>query len=220
MNTIVCLLVGTYLMYVPQSHVSTEPNNEADRVFQEVIAHGIQLEDYRAEFRYHIHSINGRRTQQNGHVLYQKNRYVVQVGDQEIYSDGQTQWRYFPHKQEVYISNYEQGGSNVMELLFQIFYAKISLEYLGEEEMLTVPCEKLKATVLEESGANFEEAFIWVSKDSKMFQKVTFIDQRQNTTNFEFRDFQLNIGLEFSDFQFDLSRHPGVNIIDLRDSNR
>lgn len=220
MNHFLLYLLSPLFVLPVSGRFGGGPDRQADLIFQEIINHGLQLTDYSANFRYNIQTPNGRRFQKVGRISYQQQKYTVHIEDQEIYNDGTTQWIYLPRNKEVYISDYERGGSNVMEMLFQIFFSDITLDYLGEEKMLGIDCDKLRATVMNAVNADFHVAYIWVSKESRMFQKVTFIDQRQSTTNFEFFDYELNTGLEVSQFQFDVDAFPEVSVFDLRDSKR
>lgn len=199
--------------------LSAQPTEDiaSQKVLGEVINHGRSMRDFQADFVYKLQSPDGTHLQKNGRILYMDHKYAIFFQNQEIYIDGETQWIYSPETNEVFITKYEVGGANVMELLFQLFAFKISVSYLGEETMRNKVHDKLNIVVADHPNITYHQAYAWVGRRPRMFNKVTFIDRRRNTTTFEFVDIKTNLGFELSDFQFDIFEEPEIKIRDLRE---
>lgn len=201
------------------SSLSAQPSEDiaSQKVLGEVIDHGRSMRDFQADFVYELQSPDGTYLQRDGRILYMDHKYAILFQDQEIYIDGETQWIYSPETNEVFITEYEVGGTNVMELLFQLFAFKISVSYLGEEMLRNKIHDKINIVVADHPNITYHQAYAWVGKRPRMFNKVTFIDRRRNTTTFEFVDISTNRGFTLSDFQFDVFAEPEVKVRDLRE---
>lgn len=217
-------LIGAILRILPLYYfllysLAAQPSEDiaSQKVLGEVINHGMSMRDFQADFVYELQSPDGTHLQRDGRILYMDHKYTIFFQDQEIYIDGETQWVYSPETNEVFITHYEGGGVNVMELLFQLFAHKISASYLGEEPMRGKACDKIKIGVASLPNITYHQAYAWVGKSPRMFNKVVFIDRRRNTTTFEFVDIKTNIGCKLADFQFDVLSEPEIRIRDLRD---
>lgn len=199
------------------SSVLLAQQKDAESVLMEVAIHGQSMRDFYADFRYETQTVNHRDQKRKGKIYYMDHRYVILLNEVEIYIDGIHQWVYFPSKNEVVLSPYEVGGTNVMELLFQIFAHKTYSEYLGEEPVDGEICDKLRIIVEDLPSLTFKEVYVWVGRTPRMFRKATFLDNRHNSTIFEFIDIQTNNGMQVSDFSFETSAYPNVIIIDRQD---
>ena len=196
------ILVASVLLNLPIV-VALAQEEMAEKVLQEVIAHGQQMQDFEAEFHYEIQTPNRRNLKRNGLIRYMDHKYAIYLDRQEIFIDGSTQWIYDTEANVVHVSPYEVGGTNVMELLFQLFAYKISSQYLGEELVRGVVCDKLLIQVQNQPDLTYHTAYVWVGRRPRMFSKVSFMNQRMNTTNFEFVNIQTNRGFRLPYFQFD-----------------
>ncbi|MEM7374357.1 MAG: outer membrane lipoprotein carrier protein LolA [Bacteroidota bacterium] len=189
---------------------------DAEQVLLEVAMHGQGMKDFHADFRFATHATNQNKQKRSGEIYYMDHKYVILLEDLELYIDGSSQWIYFPKDNQVIITDYEVGGTNVMELFFQIFAHKTYSEHLKQEMHAGQLCDKLRIIVEDLPTLTFKEVYVWVGRYPRMFQKAIFLDNRHNSTIFELIGIQTNRGMSLQDFQFDVSDYPGITIIDQR----
>ncbi len=175
------------------------------------------LRDFSASFKYGINSIEQRvrPIQKTGSIKYKAGKYAVVMDDQELYCDGATQWIFLPKDNEVTILDYDPAEGISVESIFKIYEASSKPRYDGEEAVNGVACYKIYLAITDKS-VEYNQAYLWVNKTTKMIAKAVLIDRNQTRTTLEFNELKLNVGYGEDSFRFNAAKHPGVVTYDER----
>ena len=170
------------------------------------------LRDFSADFLYTIQNPNLKPISQSGSILYKKGKYVIKLEDQELYCNGDILWIHIPAEDaadaELQKMDYdEEEGMNV-ESIFNIYESSTESKYEGSETVHGVETEKIFLAI-KNPDLDYNRAYVWINKRTKILEKVLLIDRRQTQTIYEFSNIKTNTGVLDSAFNFNEKDFPG-----------
>lgn len=157
-----------------------------------------------------------RNTIGSGTILMRGDSYNLNFLDMNTISDGRTVWNFNAETNEVYISQSNPDDLETMNPLIMI--------NTYEDHFRSI-------LIREEIENNISVAIIDLRPfETRSFHRVRMIVNVQNNTlvrtevherdgtvlTFRIDQMQTNVPAPASEFRFDISRHPGVEVIDLR----
>ncbi|MCB0856384.1 MAG: outer membrane lipoprotein carrier protein LolA [Bacteroidetes bacterium] len=200
----------------------TTKDEKAEQLIQASKAKFESLKDISANFKFAINNprISTQPKPKEGWMRYKKGKgqFVFAFADQEIYCDGATQWIFLPEEGEfgeVTITHYDPELGENAEAIFKIYEGSAQPELKGEENIHGVNCYKIFLNINNDE-ADYNQAYVWINKSSKMLEKVDLKKKKKTTTTYELLNIKVDQGLGDKDFQFDKSKHPGVEVFDER----
>lgn len=204
------LMVGTFLVAAGFS-----PQEDAAQILRESKAKLESLQDLSAKFSYEISNPAMRSVRKDGDVTYKSGKFVVKLPDMEVYCDGATQWFYLPELKEVTVQNYDPEDEFSLEYIFRVYQASSRARYDGTEQIHGVTCHKIFLAV-NDPTLDYHQAHVWINTSTKLMEKVALVDRKQTKTTYEFKDTQVNKGLQDAMFRFNQANYPGVEVYDER----
>jgi outer membrane lipoprotein-sorting protein len=152
-----------------------------------------------------------------GTIWMKGTKYKVVFGGQEIYSDGKTVWNYDKSSKEVTINNIDASGSTITpQKLFTNFYDKDFLYLLnGEKKVGTKTVQEIEMTPTDKSK-NFHKVYLQVDKSAKTIYSTKVLENAGNRYTYTVSSMKTNGAIADDMFTFDKSKHPGVEVVDLR----
>jgi len=145
-----------------------------------------------------------------GIVKIKGNKYYVKEGDNEVFCNGSQQWN-FNGRDEVTVSKADISDADDLspqQILSGFNKADFTSRIISSSgtkyQIQLTPVDKRK---------NFKQVTIFVSKSSNLITKASVIDKSDNTIEIAFSNVNLNATLADSDFSFNASKHPGVEVI-------
>lgn len=148
-----------------------------------------------------------------GKAWMKGNMYKLNLMDVENYYDGKVIYTYMPEVQEVNIKNpndEEEGFLNpttLFDIHNQGFNQKLINNANGVAYIELTPKEK----------KNFEKIGIWVNPTTSSIQKVTSFGKDGNDVVITIKNIkQLNPVPSETFFRFDTTKHPNVEVVDMR----
>lgn len=145
------------------------------------------------------------------------NSYFVSGMGMEIYSNGVSRWQYLPDVNEVTISKVDTAAANALEQPLRIFehYEKqFKVRYRGErkEGGQTYADFTLYPRSL---GTPYSQIHLSIRKGDLQPMQMTY--QGKDGVHYKVivEDYKPNANVR-KEFSFDLSRHKGIEIVDLR----
>jgi outer membrane lipoprotein carrier protein len=194
----------------------------AAQIIKESKAKFESLADFSANFKFSINNprLSNQPKPKEGWMRYKrdKSQFVLAFNDQEIYCDGVTQWVFLPDEGEygeVTIMDYDPEMGENAEAIFKIYEGSAQPELQGQEKIHNVSCYKILLNI-DNDEVDYNQAYVWINKSTKLLEKADLIDRKKTTTTYELMNIKTNLGLSDKDFQFDKSKHPGVDIFDER----
>lgn len=161
-----------------------------------------------------------------GTIYLKGNMYKLDFMDTETFCDGKTKWIYLKDFEEVNIANvepiYEDESEVESEILnnprkiFTIYEDGFKYMYLEDKLMdnITVSVIDLIPESLEK---NYSRIRLFINKSEDQLYSIKYFSKDGNNYIFKLNSFETNQSYEDSFFVFDVSKHPEVEVIDLRD---
>ncbi|HVX25030.1 MAG TPA: outer membrane lipoprotein carrier protein LolA [Parafilimonas sp.] len=145
-----------------------------------------------------------------GIVKIKGSKYYVKQDKTEIISNGAQTWNY-DGATEVMISkadNTDDGEFSPQQVLSGFnkndFTYKLVSSAGSMYEILLTPIDKRK---------NFKQVVLYVNKSTNLISKAKIIDKTDSVTQITFSGISLNAIIPDSQFVFDASKHPGVEVV-------
>lgn len=172
----------------------------------------------KAEFQYTSESKADKTKMSLKGVFYLKGgRFRLKLGDQIVICDLKNVWTYFEEMNEVQINKYEPDALEINpQNLFTMWESGYLCGYAGEVTVKGKLYDLVELTPEDKSKPYFKVK-LFLDKQTTNIQIVKIFEKNSTITTFEIKGFKHDIQLSESLFKFDASKHPGVEIIDLRD---
>ena len=141
---------------------------------------------------------------------------VIDMKDQVIYIDGQTQWTHLVEEKEVDVMEYDPDGEefspNRMYDLYKRGFKYIFIEDIEEGG------NKIHVIDLvpEDRDKSYFKIKLFVKASDKTISAWRIYEKNGNKYQYKVTDFKPNIDVSDDYFRFDPSKHKGVEVVDLR----
>ena len=152
----------------------------------------------------------------SGKITVKGSKFKLVLDGQEIINNGTTMWTYLPDIQEVNIDNYDPESEEINPAKIYDAYKKgFKYLYLEDKTVDGVLCHIIDL-VPEKKDAQYFKIRMNIAKNDKSIQSWTMFDKSQNRYTYSIAKFTPNIKVDDSFFNFDVSKHPGIEVVDLR----
>ena len=135
--------------------------------------------------------------------------------EQEIISDGKTQWTYLKKDNEVQVNNTDNSGSGINPAqIFTIYEHGYKYIYNGEVKIGGKLYQEVDLVPEEEKS--FFKVRLEIDKLKKQISSALIFDKNGNRYTYKINNFVPNIQVPDNTFTFDPKMHKGVEVVDLR----
>jgi outer membrane lipoprotein-sorting protein len=158
---------------------------------------------------------------QNGTLLLKGNKYFISMPQTDIYYNGKTMWNYLKNANEVNVIKPESDTTSG------------ALDFTNPKQLFTIEEEDYKSRYVEKiskDGKTYHQIDLYprnldldyhririlIDKDAKLIQYVKVFSKQGEHFTFEVSDFNTDINVSDKEFTFDKSKHPDVEVIDMR----
>jgi|AntAceMinimDraft_17_1070374.scaffolds.fasta_scaffold04229_5 outer membrane lipoprotein-sorting protein len=151
----------------------------------------------------------------DGIILIKGDKYNLDIAGQNVICNGKTIWTYIKDADEVQINVVEDNDESINPVKILTSYDKNYKPKLireGHKNDKTVYVIDL--TPLE--GKSFYKIRLIIDKTKKQILKSTIYDKNGSLYLYIVKKFITDITIKDSNFTFDKSKHPDVEVIDMR----
>jgi len=135
--------------------------------------------------------------------------------EQQIISDGKTQWTYLKKDNEVQINNVDISGTGLNPAqMFTIYEHGYKYLYNGVVKIGGKTYDEIDLTPEEEKS--FFKVRLEIDKVKKQIYSALIFDKNGNHYTYKLTSFVPNIAVPDNTFTFDPKMHKGVEVVDLR----
>ncbi|RZA02238.1 MAG: outer membrane lipoprotein carrier protein LolA [Sphingobacteriaceae bacterium] len=136
--------------------------------------------------------------------------------EQEIISDGKTQWVYNQADKEVQVNNVGKStdGFNPADI-FTIYEKGYKYLFTGTKKIGGKIYQEIELTA-ENDKTNFFKIKLQVDKVKKQIYSAQIFDKNGNRYTYTIKSFTPNPPVTAATFTYDAKAHPGVEVVDLR----
>ncbi|WP_442588290.1 LolA family protein [Pedobacter sp. AW31-3R] len=160
---------------------------------------------------------NSKESQQG--TLYVKastNKYKVAMTEQELISDGKSQWTYLKKDKEVQLSDVDNSGDALNPAkIFTIYEKGFKNLYTGEKKVGNKTYQMIDLSPMDTKKSYFKIR-LSIDKAAKQIANVLIFDKNGNRYTYNVKTFTANVKVPETIFTFDAKKYPGVEVVDLR----
>lgn len=157
--------------------------------------------------------------QYSGEITVKGQKFKLVLGDQEVYNNGETVWTYFKDVNEVNIDDFEPGEGELSPVTIYNAY-KEGYKYRFVEEKKdgakTVEVIELQP---EPGSKQFDDIIkikLEIDKTDNTLSYMEIYDKSGSVYSYKMSGFAPQSGLSDAVFEFNVAKHPGVEVVDLR----
>jgi len=144
------------------------------------------------------------------------NKYKVTMTDQELYSDGKSQWTYLKDNKEVQITDVANNTDGINPAkIFTIYEKGYKYLFTGEKRVGAKTLQTIDLSPLDIKKSIFKIR-LTIDKAAKQITNVVIFDKSGNRYTYAIKSFIPNVKVAESVFAFDAKKYPGVEVVDLR----
>lgn len=136
--------------------------------------------------------------------------------EQEIISDGKTQWTYLKQENEVQVNNVDKSESGINPAeIFTMYEKGYKYLYTGEQKEGGKAYQAIELSPLSASQTIFKVKLL-IDKNTKLIHSAQLFDKNGNHYTYTLSNFVPNPKVDATYFTFDPKAHPGIDVEDLR----
>jgi len=136
--------------------------------------------------------------------------------EQEIISDGKTQWTYLKGDKEVQVNSAGKADDELNPArLFTLYEHGYKYLYTGDQRVNGKLCQVIDLSP-ENTDKTFFKIRLMVDKARKQLYSALLFDKGGNRYTYTLNTFTPNVSVPESTFAFNAKAHPGVEVVDLR----
>ena len=144
------------------------------------------------------------------------NKYKVVMTDQDMISDGKSQWTYLKKDKEVQVSVVDNSGDALNPAqIFTLYEKGFKYLFTGEQKTGGKIYQMIDLSPIDTKKSYFKIR-LGINKAAKQIATVLIFDKNGNKYTYNVKTFVPNVKVPESTFAFDPKKYPGVEIVDLR----
>ena len=144
------------------------------------------------------------------------NKYKVTMTEQELFSDGKSQWTYLKEDKEVQVTDVDNSSDAINPAkIFTIYEKGYKYLFTGEKKIGAKVYQTIDLTPIDIKKSIFKIR-LTIDKVAKQITNVVIFDKNGNKYTYDIKSFTPNVKVSESVFAFDAKKYPGVEVVDLR----
>lgn len=221
------LLLFSFITTFTISYAFAQKDAEAKKILNQVSAKYRSYDVVKADFTFTVENTqaNTKDTQTGTLIAKSKaNKYKMtiyspgdrSVTDEEIISDGKSQWTYVRKNKEVELTEVDKSSESLNPAqIFTIYEKGYKYIYTGDAKIDGKLCQVIDLTP-EDDKKPFFKIRLSIDKAKKQIFSAMIFDKNGSRYNYVVRTFTPNVKVPESTFTFDKKNYPGVELVDLR----
>jgi len=197
----------------------TQTDAKAKAILAEVSKKYKSYDVVKTEFSFLLESPqNGTKDTQQGTLTVRSkaNKFRVVMTEQEIISDGKSQWTYLKKDKEVQVSAVDNNSDALNPArIFTLYETGFKYAYNGEKKIGAKTYQMIDLAPTDAKKSYFKIR-LGIDKAAHQVASVLIFDKNGNKYTYTVKTFVPNVKVPESTFAFDAKKYPGVEIVDLR----
>ncbi len=149
-------------------------------------------------------------------VKAKANKYKVDMQDQQLFSDGKSQWTYLKEDKEVQVTDVDPSGDALNPAkIFTLYENGYKYAYTGDIKSGTRVYQMIDLSPID-TKKSFFKIRLSIDKVAKQITNVLIFDKNGNRYTYNVKSFVAIKNVPESTFIFDAKKYPGVEVVDLR----
>jgi outer membrane lipoprotein-sorting protein len=208
------------LAFLMATEVHAQQDEHAGQILDKMSQKYQSMPSYKADFSYRMENKMEEIDEKfSGEIIVSGDKYKLKLTEQEIYNDGKTIWTYLVDANEVNVDDYvpEEGDISPSNI-YNTYKKGYKYRFLKEMPMggRTVNIIELQPLKPDDPDMIFFRVVLYIDKDDNLIKSWEMQDRAGSVYTYTINGFDSNFKTDDSMFVFDSSKHPDVEIIDLR----
>ena len=216
MKKLVTLLTLSSLTLFAAAQTKSDP--DAKKILDAVSAKFKTFASPQASFTYQVENAQGKAlSTKKGTVVMKGNKFKVSMSGMEIFSDGKTVWNYDKSANEVTVNNLNEGGNGMTpQKIFTNFYDRDFYYKLnGTKTVGGKTVQEIELTPTDKTRP-YHKVYVWVDKGANTIYSAKFLEKSGGRYSYTINTIRPTSAVPDTDFVFNKSKYPGVEVVDLR----
>ncbi len=220
------LLLYLLLTGLTFNYVFAQKDADARKILNQVSKKYRSYDVIKTEFTFTYENQQaGTKDSQTGTMISRSkaNKYKVTIYnpqdksvDEEIISDGKSQWTYVKKNKEVELTEVDNSSESLNPAqIFTVYEKSYKYIYNGDAKVDGKLCEVIDLTP-EDEKKTFFKIRLSIDKAKKQILSALIFDKNGSRYNYIIRTFTPNVKAPESTFLFDKKNYPGIELVDLR----
>lgn len=207
MTFIFCLLV-TFAYSQGKDIKSSEL---LDEVSSKVKSH----KSVKVDFTYSMINVKAKvHEEKTGNLILSGDKFRISVAGRIIFNDGNAIWTYIESSNEVQIHSLEDSDDAMTPSKLLTSYNSNYKSKIIKEKNQDPNVELIELIPIKQK--NIVKAILGIDKAKKQVKSFSLFDKSGSIYTYKINKYQTDAPLQPNDFIFDASKHPGVDIEDMR----
>ncbi len=177
------------------------------------------LESFTIQFSYLVENkadTTQKRISKSGTLRYRprQNKFVVDMPDLLVISNGQTVWQYLKKENEVTITSYDPKEGFSLDRVFRIYDQDMKVRLDKSETYKGQTIHKISMFPISDT-TDYYRVEVWISEATELPVRIKFSHRDGTVVEYELKNFQTAVFPD-TDFAFDTRKYPGISVVDLR----
>ena len=199
--------------------VSAQSATKAKTILAEVSKKYRNYDAIKADFTFTVNNPQSNINQTQAGTLYVRskvNKYKVVLKDQELISDGKNQWTYLKEDKEVQLSEVNNSADALNPAkIFTIYEKGFKSLYTNDSKANGKIYHHIELSPID-AKTQFFKIKLKIDKATKQIVNAVVYDKNGSHYTYTIKTFTPNVTVPESTFAFDVKKHPGVEVVDLR----
>jgi len=215
MKKIVLLMIVMEFTFATYAQTDTK----AKAILAEVSKKYRTYDIVKADFTFTLDNQQAKVKETQEGTLYAKanaNKYKVVMRDQDLISDGKSQWTYLKDDKEVQLTSVDNSDDVLNPArIFTIYEKGYKYLYTGDSKVGGKVYQMIDLSPID-TKKSFFKIRLSIDKAAKQIANVLIFDKNGNKYAYSIKSFIPNVKVPESTFAFDAKKYPGVEVVDLR----
>jgi len=173
----------------------------------------------KADFTFTIDNQQAKVKETQQGTLYAKasaNKYKVAMSNQDLISDGKSQWTYLKDDKEVQLTNVDNSDDVINPAkIFTIYEKGYKYLYTGDSKVGGKVYQMIDLSPVD-TKKSFFKIRLSIDKAAKQIANVLIFDKNGSKYAYAIKSFVPNVKVPESTFAFEAKKYPCVEVVDLR----
>lgn len=211
-------LFSLCLLLCASLSVTAQQDPEAGKLLDNLTKKYKSLNSFSAKYTYTLKDLQSQSDEAvSGSITVKGDKFRLKMAQQEIYNDETTIWTFMQDVNEVTISNYEPGETDEYSPTQILEMYKQGYKYRMRD---AVTEGGIKYAIVEltpeDTSKDFFKVILKVNEKDLILSAWEVYEKQGRRYEYSIKEFKANINVSDAHFRFDPSKHPEVEVVDIR----
>ena len=208
--------VGLFLVLVVSLSLAYGQNSDPKSILDKMSATYKAMPGFEVSFVQKVMNESEVSDAFSGTAAVSKEKFLLKLSSQHIYSNGPILWTYLVDAEELTIANFdpEDGFINPANV-YDIYKEGFTYKYINSENMKGELVDVIELISTDEDS-DYTKVVMYIGQKDSYLKAWDMIDYDEITTSFEVSEFKPNMNYAEKYFEFDETKHVVKHKEDLR----